>query len=105
MSSVALGVTPPHFPPEVEKSDIESGVFGVERLPLGIIQGPPTLVEFLVTTVNEPGAKTPERGRRRLRAVKTTIVGLEKTALGRVLYSWSWRSIRYIVSISISGSL
>jgi hypothetical protein len=54
-------------------------------------------------TANEPGAKTPERGRRRVRAEKITIVGLKRRAWGRVLYSWSWRSIRYIVSISILG--
>jgi hypothetical protein len=52
------------------------------------------MAEFLVTTVNELGAKTPERGRRRVRAEKTTIVGLKKSARGRVLYSWSWRSIQ-----------
>ena len=44
-----------------------------------IIQSP-TLVEFLVVMVNDPGAKTPERGRRRVRAEKTTIVGLKKRA-------------------------
>ena len=80
VSSEALGVKPDHRPSEEVKSDVESGAFGVDRLPLGIIQELPTLVEFLVTTVNEPGAKTPERGRRRLRAVKTTIIGLKKTA-------------------------
>ena len=77
---MALGMAPPHNPPAPRvKSEVESGVFGVERLPLGIIQGSPVSVKFLVSTVNEPGAKTPERGRRRLRAVKMTIVGLKKT--------------------------
>jgi len=33
-----------------------------------------------VVTVSEPGAKTPERGRKRVRAEKTTIVGLKKRA-------------------------
>ena len=83
VTSVALSVKPDQVsesPPKEVKSDAESEAFGVDRLPLGIIQELPTLVEFLVTTVNEPGAKTPERGRRRLRAVKTTIVGLKKTA-------------------------
>jgi hypothetical protein len=58
------------------KNDLESGVFGVERLPVGITQRP-TWVESLVVMVNEPGAKTPESGRRRVRAEKTTIVGLK----------------------------
>jgi hypothetical protein len=31
-------------------------------------------------TINEPGAKIPERGRRRVRTEKTTIVGLKKRA-------------------------
>jgi len=63
----------------LEKNDI--GVSSkFERLPVGIIQEPVTLVEILVTTVNEPGAKTLERGRRSMRTEKTTIVGLKKTA-------------------------
>jgi hypothetical protein len=33
-----------------------------------------------VATVNEPGAKTPERGMIRVRAEKTTIVGLKNRA-------------------------
>ena len=44
-------------------------------------------VELLVTTLNEPGANTPERGRRSVRVEKITIVGLKKRARGRVLYS------------------
>jgi hypothetical protein len=47
---------------------------------VGIIQGLLMLVEFLVVTVNELGAKTPERGRRSVRAEKMTIVGLKRTA-------------------------
>jgi len=47
-----------------------------------------------VATVSELGAKTPERGRRRVRAEKITIVGLKKKARGSVLYNWSWRAIR-----------
>jgi len=33
-----------------------------------------------VVTVNEPGAKIPEMGRRMVRAEKITIVGLKKRA-------------------------
>jgi len=66
---------------------------GLERLPVGTIQGA-LRVKFLATTVNEPGAKTPERGRRRVKAEKMTIFGLKKTARGRVLYSWPWHSIQ-----------
>ena len=50
-----------------------------EILPVGIIQGLSPVVS-LVVTVNEPGAKTPERGRRSVRAEKITIVGLKKRA-------------------------
>jgi hypothetical protein len=50
-----------------------------EILPVGIVQLLMT-VEFLVVTVNEPGAKIPERGRKRMRAEKMTIIGLKKTA-------------------------
>jgi len=90
VSVVALGVTAFQYPtPPVEKSDVESVVFGVERLPVGITQGPAMLVEFLVVMVKDPGANTPERGRRRVRLEKMTIVGLTKRAWGRVLYSWS----------------
>ena len=46
---------------------------------MGIVQLLMT-VEFLVVTVNEPGAKIPERGRKRVRAEKTTIIGQKKRA-------------------------
>ena len=83
MSTVALGVMPVHTPSSlVVKSDVESMVFGVERLPVGIIQGAMisspmgTLQRPGLEMVNEPGANRPERGRRSVRAEKTTIVGL-----------------------------
>jgi len=52
---------------------------GVERFPVGIEQSR-TSLKFLVTTVNEPGAKTPERGRRSAMTEKITIVGLKNRA-------------------------
>jgi hypothetical protein len=51
----------------------------VFKLPVGIIQGR-VLVSFLVVTVKEPGAKTPERGRRRVRMEIKTRRGLKKRA-------------------------
>jgi hypothetical protein len=51
----------------------------LEILPVGIVQLLMT-VEFLVVTVNDPGAKIPERGRKRFRAEKMTIIGLKKRA-------------------------
>ena len=91
--SVALDVTSvQNDHPSAVKSDVESMVFGVEILPVGIQQELRMSVEVLVVTVNEPGAKTPERGMS-VNAEKTTIIGLKKGARGRVLYSWSWRSI------------
>jgi len=75
-----------------KERELESGAPGVDRLPVGIVQGPAS-VEFWVITVNEPGAKTPERGRRSVRAENTTILGLKKNARGSVLYNCSWHSI------------
>ena len=46
---------------------------------MGIIQSL-MLVEFFIVMVNDPGAKTPERRRRRVRAEKTTMIGLKKRA-------------------------
>jgi hypothetical protein len=39
---------------------------------------------FLVVTVKEPGANTPERGRRRVRMENKIVTGLEKRACGSV---------------------
>ena len=101
---MAIGVTPSPqaaWEPGVYM-DKKSGVFGVERLPVGIIQGRRS-VEFRVVTVSEPGAKTLARGRMRVTAEKRTIVRLKERARNKVLYSWLRRSIRYIVFISILG--
>jgi len=75
-----------------KERELESGAPGVDRLPVGIVQGPAS-VEFWVIMVNEPGAKTPERGRRSVRAENTTILRLKKNAQGSVLYNCSWHSI------------
>jgi hypothetical protein len=45
-----------------------------------MVQLPEMLVDFWGTTVNEPGAKIPESGRRRVRAETTTIVRLNERA-------------------------
>jgi len=49
------------------------------KSPVGMVQGR-ILVYFLVVTVKEPGAKTPERGRRRVRMEIKTRRGLRKRA-------------------------
>jgi len=63
-------------------------------------------VEFLVVTAKEPGVKTPERGRRRLRAEKKTIVGLKKEpeerfcTVGPGVQSDTWRRFLFRVVLS-----
>ena len=80
VSTVALSAGPAQLASaSTMKSDLESGVSGIEILPVGITQGPMS-VDFWVITVSEPGAKTPESGRRRVKAEKATIVGLKKRA-------------------------
>ena len=82
VSSVAFESTPS---PQAAWSpglyiDKESGVFGVERLPVGIILQGWSSVEFLVSTVREPGATTLQIGRRRVRPVTMTIVQAKERA-------------------------
>lgn len=52
----------------------------LERLPVGMIQGPVTSVMLVMAVTKEPGAKTPDSRRRRVRMENKTRIGLKKSA-------------------------